>query len=83
MCGGCAGLNPDAVCGMVQAFRMATKIKLHGDYLTGSPAAVAIAAGSRARGPQGLPVIALDMSQCRRATELHAQQFFDAIPTLQ
>ena len=80
---GCAGLQPDAVCGMVQAFGRATKIKLHGDYLTGPSAAAAIAAGSRARGKQGLPVDALDMSQCRRATELHAQQFFDVIPTLQ
>ena len=83
LCGGRAGLSPDAVGGMVQAFRRATKIKLHANYLAGPSAAAAIAAGSRRRGEQGLPVDALDMSQCRRATELHAQQFFDAIPTLQ
>ena len=70
--------------GMVQAFRKATKVKLHRDYFQSSAAAAAIAAGSRGRGDGGLPVNALDLSQCRSsAAELHAEHFLHAIPTLQ
>lgn len=78
-----AGLDATAVCGMVQAFRRATKIKLHGDYLNSPAAVAAIAAGSRGRGEGGLPVHALDISHSRSATELHAKHFYGAIPTLQ
>lgn len=58
-------------------------MKLHRDYIQSSAAAAAIAAGSRERGDGGLPVKALDLSQCRSALELHAVHFFGAIPTLQ
>ena len=78
-----AGLSGEAVRGMVQAFTRATKVKLHRDYIQGSEAAAAIAAGSRGRGDGGLPVNALDLSQCKAAAELHAEHFFSAIPTLQ
>ena len=79
-----AGLSSDAMRGMVQAFRKATKVKLHRDYIQNSAAAAAaIAAGSRARGDGGLPVNALDLSQCKSAAELHAEHFFCAIPALQ
>lgn len=79
----CAGLDANALRGMVHAFRRATKIKLQGRHLKSTAAAAAIAAGSRDRGEQGLPVVSLDMSSCRDATELHAKHFFDAIPTLE
>ena len=78
-----AGLSGEAVRGMVQAFRRATKVKLHRDHIQSSAAAAAIAAGSRGRGDGGLPVNALDLSQCKSAAELHAEHFFGAIPTLQ
>ena len=68
---------------MVQAFTRATKVKLHRDYIQSLAAAAAIAAGSRGRSDGGLPVNALDLSQCKSAAELRAEHFFGAIPTLQ
>lgn len=79
----CAGLSPAAVRGMVKAYRGAMRLRINpGCPVSNLAFWNAVAAGSRGRGPQGLPVQALDLSGCRALNAVDLLYLFETIGSI-